>query len=200
MLDVDLAAPTAAVPADEELNLVGSDDAVGKVHALRSGGRYELRIDGLRKRVGGAVVDVGEGSLVVELDPWLESELCRSRFEGEGGNVSSSGSPSSSASDSKSNILAKSSPTFGELTKRLASSVGVGVASGCPVWVRMTPFIAEGIHSEGRALLRLIGVSTFVQSCDWRFSRVRLCSSVICTRGASKCFTSSKGVLSFRPC
>lgn len=133
MLDVDLATPTTAAPADWELNPVRSDEDVGKVDVFRSGGRYEVRIDGLRKRVGGAAVDAGEGSLVVELDPWLDSELCRSRFEGEGGNVSSSGSPSSSVSDSKSNILAKSSPTFGELTKRLASSVGVGVASGCPV-------------------------------------------------------------------
>lgn len=180
MLDVDLAATTTTDPG--------------------SGGRHEVRIDGLRKRVGGTIVDTGDGSLVVELDPWLDSELCRSRFEGEGGNISSSGWPSSSASESKSNILAKSSPTLGELTKRLASSVGVGVASGCPVWVRMTPFIAEGIHSEGRALLRLIGVSTLVQSRDCRFSRILLCSSVICTRGASRCFISSKGVFPFRPC
>lgn len=147
----------------------------------------------MRNRVG-ATLEEGVGSLV-ELDPWLDSELGRSRFEGEGGIPSSSESLApSSASASKSNIFAKSRPTFGELTNR--SSAGAGVARGCPVCVRITPFIAEGAHSGGRVELRLTGVSTVTQSRDVRCSRIRQCSSV---RGASKFFISSKGALSLRP-
>lgn len=64
---VDLVVAPARV--DEEVNSDDSDEEAGRVAALQSGGRdeAELRIDGLRRRVGGTL-DTGDGSLV-EFDP-----------------------------------------------------------------------------------------------------------------------------------
>jgi hypothetical protein len=148
-------------------------DVLGMVDALFNGGRrVDVRIEGLRSRVGGGA---GEGcrSLVVDPEDDALSALRRSRFDGEGGGLSAACSPSATSS-SKSNIFAKSNPTLGEFTNRFASSAGVGVASGSPVVVKTTPFIAEGINSVGNFItLRLTGVSSDAEnSC----SRVASCS------------------------
>lgn len=130
--DVDrftLAAVRAATAGDDAP--VGSDVGPGRV--------TDRRIDGRRKRDGGAVEDCAGACCV-----GVESDF---RTEGDGGSsasVSSSPSDPSSECSSKSNIFAKLSPTFGELTKRLANSAGEGVATVSPVAVKTTPFIAEG--------------------------------------------------------
>lgn len=111
---------------EAELSPVGSEAEAGRVLALRTDGFCaELRMDGFRSRVGGA------DDSPVDPEELLESsDIGLSRTVGEGGRASSESLSSSSGSDSKSNIFAKSSPTLGEFTKRLASSAGVGVASG----------------------------------------------------------------------
>lgn len=102
---------------------MGSEAEVGKVLALRNDDLCtEARIDGLRSGTGTAEDPEFESPVESE-----DTDFGRSRTVGEGGSASLS---SSSASDSKSNIFAKSNPTFGEFTKRFASSAGVGVASG----------------------------------------------------------------------
>jgi len=115
---------------------------------------------------------------------------------------------------SKSKIFPKFSPTFGDLLKSLTSSAGEGVARISPVVVRTTPFIAEGIKSEGRA--RVTGVSIAVDgNCDergrgvgwddgWVSNLRRRCCwvGVACAtreRGSRRFFTSSNGFLSLRP-
>jgi hypothetical protein len=50
-------------------------------------------------------------------------------------------------------------PTFGESTNNFASSVGVDVASGSPVVLTTTPFMAGGSKVKAADGLRLMGVS-----------------------------------------
>jgi hypothetical protein len=105
---------------DEDVNPVGSEADAGRVAVLRRGARRaDPRMDGLRRRVGGTAF----GSFDDEAEAVI-SGLVRSRFDGEGGK-SASPSPFSaselSAPSSKSNILANSIFTFGDLTKSLTS-------------------------------------------------------------------------------
>lgn len=135
--------------------LVGSDVEEGRVAVPFSVGRLaDNRIEGRRRRVGGAVDDPGS-----DIEPLLS--FGRPNFSlsflalGLGGGVRCSlraGTPagvplssSSSSPSSKSNIFAKFSPTLGELLNNLANSAGVGVARVSPVAVRTTPFMADGM-------------------------------------------------------
>lgn len=190
---------------DEDTLFTGEDRPDGSEVDAGSPGRCaDRRMDGRRNRDGATTVDDG-CDWVPEID--ADGAFPRSRIEGEGGgpSISESESPSWQASSlsPKSKILAKFRPTLGEFTNKLASSVGAGVASASPVEVKITPFIADASYSPGSwAKLRLIGVSKpegmnfcFASGTD----RVRWCVSVIRTSGARRFFTSSRGVLSFRP-
>ena len=113
----------------EDFVEVGSDAGPGRI--------TDRRMDGRRKRDGGGTEDCGGACCV-----GVESDF---RTDGDGGPSASMYSPSDTSSDcsSKSNIFVKLSPTFGELTKRLVNSAGLGVATVSPVAVKITPFIAE---------------------------------------------------------
>jgi hypothetical protein len=118
--------------------------------------------------------------------------------------TSSWGLVSSSSSLSKSNIFANPRLLLlilGVSTKISTSLVpGVGVASGSPVSVSMTPFIADATGNAGGAM-RSAGVSN--RRRVGRVGEVVLgwgvfCGSVVsCASGARIFFTSSSGVLSF---
>ena len=108
--------------------------------------RVAERMDGRRMRVGG-----GESLS-------LSRARSRSRRElGEGGGLMTESalavgeccwkviSPSPS---SKSKILAKFKPTFGEQLKSLTSSFGTGVCKLSPVDVKTTPFMADAMVSS----------------------------------------------------
>lgn len=128
-----------------------------------------MRMDGLRSRVGGALIVV-----VVVVDELDEADEDPASDDGSrslgrvfdfvfsflelglGGGLCSNfaalftGVPPLSFSSSlspKSKILVKFNPTFGELLKRFTSSAGLGVANVSPVAVSTTPFIADGIKS-----------------------------------------------------
>lgn len=152
----------------------GSGADAGTVTDFWIGRRCDpVRIEGRRRRVGGALDAIVVTVTAVDDDEDAESEeapseeeCCPSRLLpfalfflelGLGGGLSSRvgsiftgmpvlSSPSSSP-DSKSNIFPKFKPTLGELLNNLATSVGVGVARLSPVAVRTTPFIADGANS-----------------------------------------------------
>ena len=140
---------------------VGSETEEGTGLVLFSVGRLDVLMEGLRSRVGGAVADVeaddpGSDTAVplsfdrLEislsfLEVGLGGGLWCSTVDGTPAGLPLRLSSSSSSPSPKSKILAKLSPTLGELLNRLANSAGVGVASISPVAVRTTPFIADGM-------------------------------------------------------
>lgn len=188
---------------------VGSEADDGRVADLAGNGRCAVaRIDGLRRRVGGAVVEAGCAVAVAdddEVDDPLSDDdgtssaslLCaRSPFSfsfrrlGLGGGLQ----PSSLPSLSKSKIFAKFNPTLGELVKSVASSDGAGVANVSPVAVSTTPFIADGIKSS--FWKRVTGVATDGKGCG---TRTGWGGGESCVTRERRFLTSSKGVFSFRP-
>lgn len=178
MCDVD----DALEEADRAASPVGSDADEGRLRVFCIGGRCaDVRIEGLRSLVGGAVVDVEaedddsgsddfrSRSCPLTLPPFSLTFLVL----GLGGGLRSRSaftltlelcavlgvwsSSSSSSPSSKSKIFVKLSPTLGELLKSFANSAGVGVARVSPVAVRTTPFIAEGMYVLGTG--RVTGVA-----------------------------------------
>lgn len=125
---------------------LGSEVDVGK--------ELDLRMEGRRRRVGGADdedasvgLDEADGIAIFgsSRDPVRSLSL---RILGLGGGLSPASPPCSCSSPSKSNILQKFSPTLGELSNSFVSCGGAGVASVSPVAVRTTPFIAETMTSS----------------------------------------------------